>query len=77
MALELGTDVVDVDGGLLGVENPGADLDGLRERDARRLPGLGPFTNDARGALVGELEPLDHEPVADRADGTLIDAVEW
>ena len=71
-ALELALDVVDLGRDLLAVEHPGADLDRLRDRvragsdrtrrAARTTPG---------GALVGDRQLLDHEPVVERADGAL------
>src|SRR5581483_6546652 len=67
--LELAAHVVHVDGRLLGVEDAGPDLDRLADRLRRGLPGLRALAHDAGGALVGQLEALDDEPVADRADG--------
>ncbi len=67
LALELGPDVVDLGGGALALEHPGADLDRVADRLAGRVPGLGALAHELGGAPVLDRQPLDHEPVVERA----------
>ena len=69
LALELGADVVDLGRGALALEHAGADLDRVADRLRRRVPGLGALADEPGRALVVDGERLDHEAVADRADG--------
>ena len=71
MALELGTDVVDVGRGLLGVEDTGADLDRLGDGLRAGLACSGALLHDAGGALVADGQPLDDQAVVERAHRAL------
>ena len=69
--LELTPHVVDLRRRILAVEHPGADLDRIDHGPAGFLAALRPLANDPRGALVGDREPFDHQPVVERADNAV------
>ena len=71
MPLELRPHVVDVHRRLLAVEYPRADLDCLPDRVGRPLARGRPLAHDAGGALVGDVEPLDDQPVGEHTDGAV------
>jgi hypothetical protein len=68
LLLEHPLHVVDVGGGALGVDDPGADLDRLGDRLRCGGTGLGPLPDDVRGAFVGDGQRFDQDPVAERAN---------
>ena len=68
MALELGPHVVHLGGRVLAVQHPGTDLDRVHHRAGGFLAPLHALADDPRGALVGDRETLDHQPVVQGAD---------
>ena len=75
--LELTAHVVHVDGGLLAIEDPGADLDRLGDGVGGSSARLGTATHHARRPLVRDRQPLDHETVRQDADAGVVEAELW
>ncbi len=79
--LDLAAHVVDVGRRALVVDHPGADLDRLRDRLRGRAPSAGLLAHHARRAGVRDGQPLDHQPVVERADrgvgGGLVERELW
>ena len=69
MLAELGLDVVDLRPDTLTLEHPGADLDRVADRLLARLAGLDALAHELGGALVIDLEALDHEAVVEGPHG--------
>ena len=66
-ALELRAHEVDLRADVLAVENARTDLDRVGDRARRLLADLGALAHDSRRAFVTDREPLDHQPVVERA----------
>jgi hypothetical protein len=70
--LELAPHVVDLGRGLLAIQHAGADLDRPPHAAAGLLARGRALADHPGGALVGDREPLDHDPVVDQANGPVV-----